>query len=338
MRPSASLSRIDPLVRLLLLAIVLASVLPVTAAWRPVAQGVSNGAVFLLFLLNGLRLPRADVIRGIGHVRFLAPLVLWCFGAMALAGWGLSLALSGWLPPLVALGFLYLGTLPSTVQSATAYTSLAGGNVANSVVAAALLNILGVFLTAPLFSALAGSEGAPFDLAALQKVALILLLPFVLGQLLQNRFGHFVRDHRTLATWMDRTAIAIAVYVAFSGAVEEGLWDRVDAGEWGVLLAGVVGLLALAFAGAWLLGGVLALGRGERIAFLFSGAQKSIAMGAPLAAVLFPPGTAGLVLLPVLVYHLLQLVLSAPVASRLARLPDRVPGDCAAPTTTAKSR
>ena len=338
MHSPAMFARIDPLVRLLLLAIGLASVVPVTAEWRTLAQGVSNGAVFLLFLLNGLRLPRADVIRGIGHVRFLAPLVLWCFGAMALAGWGLSLALSGWLPPLVALGFLYLGTLPSTVQSATAYTSLAGGNVANSVVAAALLNILGVFLTAPLFSALAGSEGAPFDLAALQKVALILLLPFVLGQLLQNRFGHFVRDHRTLATWMDRTAIAIAVYVAFSGAVEEGLWDRVDAGEWGVLLAGVVALLALAFAGAWLLGGGLALGRGERIAFLFSGAQKSIAMGAPLAAVLFPPGTAGLVLLPVLVYHLLQLVLSAPIASRLARLPDRVPGDCAAPTTTAKSR
>ena len=338
MHSPAMFARIDPLVRLLLLAIVLASVVPVTAEWRTLAQGVSNGAVFLLFLLNGLRLPRADVIRGIGHVRFLAPLVLWCFGAMALAGWGLSLALSGWLPPLVALGFLYLGTLPSTVQSATAYTSLAGGNVANSVVAAALLNILGVFLTAPLFSALAGSEGAPFDLAALQKVALILLLPFVLGQLVQNRFGHFVRDHRTLATWMDRTAIAIAVYVAFSGAVAEGLWDRVDAGEWGVLLAGVVALLALAFAGAWLLGGVLALGRGERIAFLFSGAQKSIAMGAPLAAVLFPPGTAGLVLLPVLVYHLLQLVLSAPIASRLARLPDRVPGDCAAPTTTAKSR
>ena len=338
MHSPAMFARIDPLVRLLLLAIVLASVVPVRAEWRPVAQGVSNGAVFLLFLLNGLRLPRADVIRGIGHIRFLAPLVLWCFGAMALAGWGLSLALDNWLPPLVALGFLYLGTLPSTVQSATAYTSLAGGNVANSVVAAALLNILGVFLTAPLFSALAGSEGAPFDLAALQKVALILLLPFVLGQLLQNRFGHYVRDHRTLATWMDRTAIAIAVYVAFSGAVEEGLWDRVDAGEWGVLLAGVVALLALAFAGAWLLGGVLALGRGERIAFLFSGAQKSIAMGAPLAAVLFPPGTAGLVLLPVLVYHLLQLVLSAPIASRLARLPDRVPGDCAAPTTTAKSR
>jgi len=334
----AMFARVDPLVRLLVLAIVLASILPVAAEWRPVAQGVSNGAVFLLFLLNGLRLPRADVMRGIGHVRFLAPLVLWCFGAMALAGWGLSLALGAWLPPLVALGFLYLGTLPSTVQSATAYTSLAGGNVANSVVAAALLNILGVFVTAPLFSAMAGSQSAPFDLDALEKVALILLLPFVLGQLLQSRFGHLVRDHRTLATWMDRTAIAIAVYVAFSGAVEEGLWGRVGLGDWGALLAGVAALLAFAFAGAWLLGGLLRLGRGERIAFLFSGGQKSIAMGAPLAAVLFPAGTAGLVLLPVLVYHLLQLVLSAPVATRLARLPAPASADCDAPTTTAKSR
>ena len=108
-------------------------------------------------------------------------------------------------------------------------------------VAAALLNILGVFLTAPLFSALAGSEAAPFDLAALQKVALILLLPFVLGQLAQGRFGHIVREHRMAATWMDRTAIAIAVYVAFSGAVEEGLWGRVDLAEWAALLAGVAG-------------------------------------------------------------------------------------------------
>jgi sodium/bile acid cotransporter 7 len=297
----------------------------VSGVWRPVAQGVSNGAVSLLFLLNGLRLPRADVLRGIGHLRFLVPLVLWCFGAMALAGWGLSRALAGWLPPLVALGFLYLGTLPSTVQSATAYTSLAGGNVASSVVAAALLNILGVFATAPLFSLLGGSEAAAFDFAALQKVAAILLLPFVLGQLLQNHFGHLVREHRKAATWMDRTAIAIAVYVAFSGAVEDGLWGRVDLSDCVVLLSAVVVFLAVAVAGAWLLGGTLALARGERIAFLFSGSQKSIAMGAPLAAVLFPAGTAGLVLLPVLVYHLLQLVVSAPLATRLSRVPSTDP-------------
>ena len=313
-------SGFDPLVRLLALAVLLASLLPVTAEYRPIAQAVSNGAVFLLFLLNGLRLPRADVLRGIGHARFLLPLALWCFGAMALAG--AVLAKTGgalMLPPTVALGFLFLGALPSTVQSATAYSSLAGGNVAASVVAAAFLNILGVFLSAPLFSLLAGSEAAPFDLAALERIALILLLPFVLGQIAQGKAGHLVRDHKRLATWMDRLAIAIAVYVAFSGAVEQGLWQLVGLADWLSLLLLVGAFLAVGFSGAWLLGGALRLAREDRIAFLFAGGQKSIALGAPLASVLFPPAVAGLLLLPVLIYHLLQLVLSAPLASRLSR-------------------
>ena len=314
------ISGFDPLVRLLALAILLASLLPVTAEYRAMAQTVSNGAVFLLFLLNGLRLPRADVLRGIGHARFLLPLALWCFGAMALAGAALAKTGSAlMLPPTVALGFLFLGALPSTVQSATAYSSLAGGNVAASVVAAAFLNILGVFLSAPLFSLLAGSEAAPFDLAALERIALILLLPFVLGQIAQGKAGHLVRDHKRLATWMDRLAIAIAVYVAFSGAVEQGLWQLVGLADWLSLLLLVGAFLAVGFSGAWLLGGALRLAREDRIALLFAGGQKSIALGAPLASVLFPPAVAGLLLLPVLIYHLLQLVLSAPLASRLSR-------------------
>ena len=311
---------IDPLVRLLALAIVLASLLPVTGPYRPIAEGISNGAIFVLFLLNGLRLPRAEVLRGMRHMRFLAPLALWCFGAMTLGGWALAQAGTALLlPPTVALGLLFLGALPSTVQSATAYTSLAGGNVAVSVVAAAFLNILGVFLSAPLFSLLAGSEAAAFDWAALERIALILLLPFVLGQLAQGWAGHWVRDHRLLAIWMDRTAIAIAVYVAFSAAVGQGLWQLVGLDDWAALMLLIGLFLGFGFGGAWWLGGALGLGREDRIAFLFAGAQKSIALGAPLASVLYPPAIAGLLLLPVLIYHLLQLVLSAPLATRLNR-------------------
>lgn len=326
MRSSNALQRfasgIDPLVRLLIAAIVLATLVPVTARYRPIAETVSNGAIFVLFLLNGLRLPRAEVLRSVAHMRLLVPLALWSFAAMSLTG--LALAEAGpalLLPPTLALGLLFLGALPSTVQSATAYSSLAGGNVAVSVVAAAFLNILGVFLSAPLFSLLAGSEGAALDLAALERIALILLLPFLIGQLAQGRAGHLVREHRRLTTWMDRLAIAIAVYVAFSGAVEEGLWQLVSLTDWAAMLLLVCVFLAVGFGGAWLLGGWLRLNRGDRIAFLFAGAQKSIALGAPLAAVLFPPAVAGLLLLPVLAYHLLQLVISAPIASRLAALP-----------------
>ena len=119
---------IDPLVRLLALALLLASVFPATAEYRPIAQGVSNGAIFVLFFLNGLRLPREEVLRGMRHMRFLAPLALWSFAVMGMAGWGLAQAGSALhLPPTVALGMLFIGCLPSTVQSATAYSSLGGG-------------------------------------------------------------------------------------------------------------------------------------------------------------------------------------------------------------------
>ncbi|WP_309752575.1 bile acid:sodium symporter family protein [Novosphingobium sp.] len=309
------LSRIDPMVRLLLAAIALALVLPVAGAARDTAQFVSNAAVFLLFFLNGVRLPRHEVVAGITNHRLLLPLTLWCFGAMALAGWALWQLGGGWMPPLLALGFLYLGCLPSTVQSATAYSSLAGGNVASAVVAAALLNLLGVFITAPLFAWLSVG-GSSFHSDGLVKVMLILLLPFVLGQAVQDQLAGWVKDNRRIVTWMDRASIAIAVYVAFSGAVEQQFWTRIDAAGW-LWLAGATTLFLLfGHFGAWLLGGLVGLDRPNRITMLFAGAQKSVAMGAPLAAVLFPPEVAGVILLPILLYHLVQLVIAAPIAQR----------------------
>ena len=305
------------MVRLIAGAVVLALVLPVSAGWRDLAQFVSNAMVFLLFFLNGLRLPRHEVIAGMTNHRLLWPLVLWCFGAMTLAGWMVWQAGSGWMPPLLAVGFLYLGCLPSTVQSATAYSSLAGGNVASSVVAAALLNLLGVFITAPLFSWLAGGQGGGLHADGLIKVVAVLLLPFVLGQIGQGWLGGWVKGHRQLATWFDRASIAIAVYVAFSGAVQQRFWTRFDLTGWGWLAGGTLLLLAFGHLGAWLLGGVLRLDRPDRITMLYAGSQKSIAMGAPLASVLFAPAAAGIILLPILLYHLAQLVLAAPIAARL---------------------
>lgn len=307
------------MVRLLVLAIALALVVPVTGGVRDIAQFIANAAVFVLFFLNGVRLPRHEVAAGIGNYRFLWPLTLWCFGAMALTGWALWQAGQGWMPPLIALGFLYLGCLPSTIQSATAYSGLAGGNLASSVVAAALLNLLGVFITAPLFSLLGGAGGATLHSDGLLKVVVILLLPFMLGQIAQGRLSRWVSEHRQLTTWFDRSSIAIAVFVAFSGAAEQRFWDLVEPAGWFWLLGGVALFLVVGHCGAWLLGGLLRLDRANRVSMVFAGAQKSIAMGAPLASVLFSPAVAGVVLLPILIYHLAQLVLAAPLATRLSR-------------------
>ena len=314
-------SRIDLMVRVLLLAMLLAVLLPAEGEWRALAQRVSDAAIFVLFLLNGMRLERAEVLRGMRNLRFLLPLVAWVFGAMSLAGMGIAALVGPLLPPLLALGFLFLGTLPSTVQSATAYISIARGNVASSVVAAATLNILGVFVTAPLFSALGGGEQVELGTDALVRIGLILLLPFAIGQLLQTRVSGWVERNRAVIGWADRTAIGIAVYVAMSGAVSQGILARVEPAGWAVLLGAVAAFLLFGFGGAWLAGGALRLDRGNRIAFLFGGAQKSTAMGVPLASILFPPAEAGFVVLPLLAYHLLQMVVSAPIASRLAAEP-----------------
>ena len=122
-----------------------------------------------------------------------------------------------------------------------------------------------------------------------------------------------------LIGWMDKIVIAMVVYISFSGAIIAGTWFQIEAGQFVLLAAALAVMLAIGFGGAWTLGGWLYLVRNDRKTLLFSGAQKSIAIGAPLAAILFPPDRAGLILLPLLIYHLTQLIISAPLALQLAK-------------------
>ncbi|MEO0461666.1 MAG: bile acid:sodium symporter family protein [Pseudomonadota bacterium] len=309
----------DPMIGVLLIATLLANVLPATGAARGAAQNIANVAIFTLFLVNGMRIARSEIARGFTNWRFFGPLFLWVFGVMPFAGWALGSAASDFLPPLVALGFIYLGVLPSTIQSATSYTTLAEGNVALSVVGAALINIAGVFISAPLFALLGGESGASIGTDMIVRIGLILVLPFVIGQALQGWTRDWIVERKARVVWLDRIVIGIAVYVAFSGAVEEGLAQMLAPADWGVLIALSLALLLVASAGSWFTSGLLGYPRGDRIAFLFASTQKSVAIGAPLAAILFEPAVAGFVIAPLLLYHLFQLMWAAPLATILAR-------------------
>ena len=309
----------DPMIVVLITATLLATVVPAAGEARGIAQNVSNVAIFLLFLVNGMRIARGEITKGLANWRFFVPLFAWVFGAMALIGLGLSTLASGLLPPLVALGFLFLGALPSTIQSATSYTSLAGGNVALSVVGAALINIAGVFITAPLFALLAGGETVDVGSETIVRIGMILILPFLIGQALQGWTIDWLRTRKSDVAWLDRIVIGIAVYVAFSGAIEQGLGQMFTLLGWAALIGLIMVYLIAASGGAWVTGGLLNISREDRIAFLFAGAQKSVAIGAPLAAILFAPDVAGFVIAPLLLYHLLQLLIAAPLANFLAK-------------------
>lgn len=309
----------DPMIAVLVIATALALVLPAEGEARSAATTVSNVGIFVLFLVNGMRIRRSEIARGIANWRYFGPLMLFVFGAMTLLGLCFGVLAGAVLPPLVALGFVFLGCLPSTVQSATSYTSLANGNVALSVVGAALINIAGVLVSAPLFAAVGGVGAGEIGGETIIRTVLILVLPFAIGQAVQDRFIDHLIAHKATAAWLDRAVIGIAVYVAFSGAVEQGLGTMFAPADWAALVVLVLVMLALALGAAWSAAGLLRLPRADRISFLFAGSQKSVAIGAPLAAILFPPATAGFVIAPLLLYHLAQLVIAAPLAMRLAR-------------------
>lgn len=313
----------DPFVPVLLATMVLASVLPVRGDGVGIANAISSLAVFLLFLLNGIRLPRDEVLHGIRNWKLQSAIYLTVFALMPIIGVVVSHSVGGWMPHLLVIGLLYLGILPSTVQSATVASSMAGGNVAAAVVAAALINLTGIVVAPVLFALLAGASGVTISPDMAMRIVGIVLVPFVIGQALQRWLRPHVMHHKHAAMLLDRAAIAIAVYVAFSAAVVGGLWTQMPLpallSVGALALVWLVGGMLLVWVASRTLAGPLNMTPADRVTLLFSGTQKSIAVGAPLATLLFPGAAAGTVLLPVLIYHIGQLILAAWLAAPLQR-------------------
>tara|TARA_R110002033_G_scaffold19454_6_gene49916 strand:+ start:418 stop:1377 length:960 start_codon:yes stop_codon:yes gene_type:complete len=310
---------VDRFIWLLSGAVLLATLVPVQGQAKDIASILFNAGIFLVFLLHGIRLERHEVKAGLANIRLQSTIFIWVFGVMLMIGLLLSKAVDQVLPADVVLGFLFLGALPSTVQSATSYCAIARGNVAASIVASALINLVGVFLSPLLFALFASAAGVDITSDTVIRLMAILVLPFVLGQTFQKWLRPWIMQHKDLTGWIDRGAIALAVYVSFSAAIMAGMWSRVSGIEFIWLAAALLLWLGLAFGGAWLLGGWMGFARPDRKTLLFSGAQKSVAIGAPIAAIIFVPERAGLVILPLIFYHLAQLFLSAPVAVKLAK-------------------
>lgn len=310
--------RIDPFIVALLAAAVVASFLPATGSGLDVLKNVSLVAIGLLFFLYGSRLSTPETIAGLRNWRLHAVILTTTFVLFPLLGLTTQLLEPRVLTPALASGVLLLCLMPSTVQSCVVYTRIAGGNVAGAVVSASLSNLLGVFLT-PALAALLMTARAHVDANSMLRIVLQLLLPFVVGQLLRPVVGGWVerQDHRL--RFFDRGSIVLVVFVAFSEGAEADIWSSLTA--WSLIGVAVVcvALLAVAYASAWGAGRALGFSREDRITMLFCGSNKSLASGLPIASVLFAGGQVALLVLPLMLYHQLQIISGAVIAARLAR-------------------
>jgi len=309
--------KIDGYILALIGMVVLASFLPIHGPAAGVLAIVVKLAIGLLFFLHGAKLSREAVVAGVTHWRLHLTILAFTFALFPVLS--LLASRSGLLSPTLAAGMVFLACLPSTVQSSIAFTSMARGNVAAAVCAASASNLLGIFVTPVLVSLLMHAQGGAGGWKAIQDIIVQLLLPFVAGQLVRPMISSWLDRHKPLIGYVDRGSILLVVYAAFSAAVYGGLWKRVSPLELlalvlvcGVLL--VVVLLATTF-GARSLG----FSKADEIAIVFCGSKKSLATGVPMAGILFPSATAGVLVLPLMIFHQIQLMACSVIAQHYAK-------------------
>ena len=300
----------DTFTLLLLSTVLLATLLPATGSFEHVMHLASNIAIAMLFFLHGARLSREAALSGFRQPR-LHLLTLSCTFILFPA--------PGLLTPQLWLGVLFVCTLPSTVQSSIAFTSIARGNVPAAICGATASNLLGIIITPLLVTWLLHRHQDSSDgLQQVTGILLQLLLPFVLGNVLRPWIGDWVTRHKGLLAVVDRGGILLAVYAAFSAAVAQGVWHLFPPQQLALLVLVNAILLAAVIMSTTYASRALGFARPDEIVLVFCGSKKSLASGIPMASVLFAGNGVGIVLLPIMVFHQMQLMLCAALARRYA--------------------
>ena len=307
----------EPFILMLLGTVVLASLLPARGEMATIVGYAADIGIVLLFFLHGAKLSRDAIWAGLRNWKLHLAVLAITFVAFPLFGLGLT-ALPFVTGPLAA-GLLFLTLLPSTVQSSIAFTAIARGNVAAAVCSASFSNLLGILVTPALVALLMNTSGSGgISIESIEAIVLQLLVPFVAGHLLRPWIGAWVTRNKGLLMVVDRGSILLVVYSAFGAAVVEGLWTKLSLGD--LILIGLLcaALLAFVLGLTFAVARLMKLPREDAIVLQFCGSKKSLASGVPMAGVLFPPAQVGVILLPVMLFHQLQLIACAIIARRYA--------------------
>jgi sodium/bile acid cotransporter 7 len=284
------------------------------------AEIVINVGVFLVFFLHGVNLSSEQIKHGLKNWKLHIMVQLFTFLVFPVL-WVISNKLLGsHVPALLMLGFLYLCALPSTISSSVALTGSAGGNVPAAILNASMSSVFGIFMTPWLVSLVVGTGSGGIDLGStLLDLCIMLLLPLVLGQLLRPLLGKFFARHKKYTNLIDKIVILLLVYAAFCNSMVSGMWQT--QGDTVILIAfiGSAVLLAIILLMTTNTAKLLKFNHADKVAAVFCASKKSLAAGAPMAALIFGdnPGL-GLILLPIMIYHPLQLIVCSVMAEAYA--------------------
>ena len=315
------LKKPDPLIVLIILAVIIAIIAPARGNFADIVGQLTNVAIALLFFLYGARLSTQEALNGLKHWRLHLTILAFTFVVYPLIGIALR-PLTAVISHDMYLGILFLTLVPSTVQSSVAFTSIAKGNVAGAIVSASASNLVGVIITPLLVMFLMGTGGGVhIDTSVFGEIALLLLAPFVLGQLTRRWVGKVAQSKATKV--VDRGSIAMVVYSAFSKGVVDGIWSSISL--WDLAFLVVFAAIFVAFM-LWLTRKAsqkMGFNRADTIAIEFCGSKKPLATGLPMASVIFASGGAslGLLILPLMIYHQVQLMMCSWLAARYAQHP-----------------
>jgi len=294
---------------------IIGTVLPVHGVGTSIGTWLSRVMVACLFFLYGTRLERSEAIAGVRHWRLHAVILACTFVVFPLIGLALAPLSPHVIAPELYRGILWICVVPGTVQSAVNLTSIARGNIGGAVVASSLSNMLGVVVTPLLAMLLMRTTGLAIAASSILDIVAQVLAPFVLGQALRRWCAPFVLGHPNLK-YFDQATIALVVYLAFSEAITQHVWSRTSVGQVLVIIAVALVILGAMLWFTWLLAGWLHFARRDQIAIQFCGTKKSLTSGVPMAYIVFPAATVGLIVLPLMIFHQAQLMACSVLASR----------------------
>ena len=312
---------LDRFTILLIGMLVLATFLPVSGQVAHYFNILTTVAIAVLFFLHGAKLSREAVVEGMLHWKMHVLVFTFTFVIFPAIGLVAKPILEPLLGQQLYWGFLFMCFLPSTVQSSIAFTSIARGNVAGAVCSASFSNIIGMLITPILVSYfILGQQQHGFDpMQSIVQIMLLLLLPFVLGQLLRPYIIQYLLKRPSVVRAFDQGSILMVVYGAFSSAVVAGLWQQVSGLTLFYLTLACSSLLTVVMLLAWYMPQWLRFNRADQITIFFCSSKKTLASGVPMAQILFIGQPLGIIVLPIMIFHQIQLMVCAVIANYCAK-------------------